>query len=266
MDIQIITATTVTKLGLEHKGQVLIGGSHGGVYAGYLAAKAGARAIILNDAGGGLDGAGFSSLAYLDDLGRPGATVAHDSARIGDGDDMAARGIISYVNRTAAALGCAVGQTTMACAEAMRAAPAASGEAPAYEEARFLFSMEGESPAIWGVDSASLLRPEDAGQVVITASHGALLGGEAASAIKYDVLACAYNDAGVGIENIGISRLPALDQRTIAAVAVDCQTARIGDVRSMWQSGIISYVNKTAAALGVAPGDRLQTFAQKARR
>ena len=265
MDIQIVTAASVTKLGPEHADQVLIAGSHGGVYAGYLAAKAGARAIILNDAGGGLDNAGFSSLAYLDDLGRPGATVSHDSARIGDGDDMATRGVISHVNRAAAALGCAEGQSAKACAEAMRAAPPPSGEAPAYEEARFLFSEEGQTPAIWGVDSASLLRPEDVGQVVLTASHGALLGGEAASAIKYDVLACAFNDAGVGIDDIGISRLPALDPRNIAAVTVDCQSARIGDARSMWETGIISHLNKTAAALGVAAGDRLQVFAEKAR-
>ena len=264
MDIQIVTAPTVTKLGPEHVGQVLIAGSHGGVYAGYLAAKAGARAIILNDAGGGLDGAGFASLPYLDDLGRPGATVAHDSARIGDGADMAARGVISHVNETAAALGCAAGLTAMACAEAMTGAPAPSGDAPAYEEARFLFSGEGERPEIWGIDSASLLRTEDVGQIVLTASHGALLGGEAASAIKYDVLACAFNDAGVGIENIGISRLPALDQRKIAAVTVDCQTARIGDARSMWQTGIISHLNETAATLGVGAGDSLQVFAKKA--
>ncbi|MDA1097907.1 MAG: hypothetical protein O2967_02890 [Proteobacteria bacterium] len=265
MDIQIVTAASVTKLGPEHAGQVLIGGSHGGVYAGYLAAKAGVRAVILNDAGGGLDGAGYSSLIYLDKLGRPGATVSHESARIGDGDDMAARGVISRVNQAAAALGCAVGQSAAACAEAMRAAPAPTGEAPVYEEARFRFSREGETPAIWGIDSASLLRPEDAGQVVLTGSHGALLGGEAASAIKYDVLACAFNDAGVGCDDIGISRLPALDQRHIAAVTVDCWTARIGDARSMWQGGLISHLNKTAAALGVGVGDRLKVFASKAR-
>ena len=266
MDTGIVTAASVTKLGPEHMDQVLIGGSHGGIYAGYLAAKAGARAIILNDAGGGLDNAGFASLAYLDALGRPGATVAHDSARIGDGDDMARRGVISHVNDRAAALGCAVGQSAMACAEAMRAAPLPSGAVPSYEEARFLFSEDGESPAIWGVDSASLLRPDDAGQVVLTASHGALLGGDAASAVKYDVLACAYNDAGVGIDDIGISRLPALDQRQIAAVTVDCRTARIGDVRTMWQGGVISHLNKTARRLDVAAGDSLRSFAQKAQK
>ena len=265
MEIQIFTVASVTKLNSEHADHVLIGGSHGGIYAGYLAASAGARAIILNDAGGGLDGAGFASLLYLDDLGRPGATVAHDTARIGDGEDMAARGVISHVNRAAAALGCAVGQTAMVCAEAMRAAPAPSGDVPSYEEARFLFSDNQTEPLVWGVDSASLLRPEDAGQVVLTASHGALLGGDAASAIKYDVRACAFNDAGVGIESIGTSRLPALDQRQIAAVTVDCETARIGDARSMWQTGIISHANETATALRVVAGDTLKSFAQKAR-
>ena len=265
MDIQILTVASVTKLGPEHANQVIIGGSHGGVYAGYLAASAGARAIILNDAGGGLDGAGYASLNYLDELGRPGATVSHNTARIGDGEDMAARGVISQVNRAAVALGCAVGQTTMVCAEAMRAAPEPSSDVPSYEEARFLFSEDEIEPLIWGVDSASLLRPEDVGQVVLTASHGALLGGDPASAIKYDVLACAFNDAGIGIENIGTSRLPALDQRQIAAVTVDCDTARIGDARSMWQTGIISQVNKFAVSLGVSVGETVKSFAQKAR-
>ncbi|MDP6345481.1 MAG: hypothetical protein QF578_17785 [Alphaproteobacteria bacterium] len=265
MEPRIVTAPTVTKLTEEHAGNVLVGGSHGGVYAGYLAAKAGALAIILNDAGGGLDDAGFGSLPYLDDLGIPAATVAHDSARIGDGDDMAKRGLISRVNRAAAALGCAAGQSTEACAEAMRAATPTAGEAPVYEESRFLFSEPDQGPAIWGIDSASLLRPEDAGQVVLTASHGALLAGEAASAIKYDVLACAFNDAGVGCDGIGISRLPALDDRGIAAVTADCQTARIGDVRSMWRTGKISHANQAASALGVGPGDDIQSFAERAR-
>ena len=266
MDIQIVTATSVTKLGPEHRNQVLIAGSHGGVYAGYLAAKAGARAIMLNDAGGGLYGAGFASLPYLDALARPGATISHNSARIGDGDDMAARGVISHVNATAAALGCAVGQSARACGEAMKAAPASSREAPVYEEARFQFSADGEAPIIWGVDSASLLNSDDVGQILLTGSHGALMGCEIASAIKYAGLACAFNDAGVGIDEIGITRLPALDGRNIAAVTVDCHSARIGDARSMWQTGIISHLNKTAADLGVKVGDSLQSFAETAQR
>ena len=261
----VLTATSVTKLGPEYAGQVLVCGSHGGVYAGYLAARAGVLGVILNDAGGGKDGAGFASLPYLDRIGLAAATVSHATARIGEGEDMLARGMISQVNATAAALGCAAGQSAREAAERMRAAKQASGEPEAYEEARFLFSAPGETPEVWGIDSNSLVRDGDIGQIVLTGSHGGLLGGDPATAIKVDVLACAYNDADAGIDGIGISRLPALDARGIAAVTVDCMSARIGDARSMWETGIISHCNETAARLGVQPGQPLPAFVDAVR-
>lgn len=262
-DPNILTVDTVTKLGPEHRDQVLIGASHGGVYAGYLAAKAGVRAVLLNDAGVGLDQAGIGCLEYLDRIGLPAATVDYRSARIGDGHDMAGRGRISHVNAAAAALGCAEGMTAQTCAEAMCKALPASGDAPVYEEARFLFRENPEEPKVWGVDSASLVRAEDAGQIVITASHGALLAGEGGSAIKVDVLACAFNDAGVGIDDVGITRLPALDERGIAAAVVDCMSARIGDARSAWETGRVSHANACAIAAGVELDMSLSEFAEK---
>jgi uncharacterized protein YunC (DUF1805 family) len=263
-EVPIVVANSVTKLGPETRDAVLIGGSHGGVYAGYLAANEGARAVILNDAGVGKDEAGVGSLAYLDKLGIPAATVDHRSARIGDGKDMASRGRISRVNQAAQTLGCSPGMTASQCAERMRKAKPYRGEAPSYAEARFCFRKEPGEPEVWGIDSASLVRPEDAGQIVITASHGALLAGETASAIKYDVLACAFNDAGFGADDIGASRLPALDQRGIAAVVLDCMTARIGDARSAWETGKVSRANATATKLGVKPGMTTQQFAEAA--
>jgi len=50
----IVTAPTVTKLGPEARGAVLVTGSHGGVYPGGLAAKAQVRAVIFHDAGLGV--------------------------------------------------------------------------------------------------------------------------------------------------------------------------------------------------------------------
>jgi hypothetical protein len=260
-EVPIVVANSVTKLGPETRDAVLIGGSHGGVYAGYLAAKEGARAVILNDAGIGKDQAGTGSLDYLDKLAIPAATVDHRSARIGDGKDMAARGRISHVNAAAKALGCSAGMAASQCAERMRKAKPYRGEAPHYEEARFAFRQNPGEPEVWGVDSASLVRPQDAGQIVITASHGALLAAETASAIKYDVLACAFNDAGFGADDIGASRLPVLDHRGIAAIVLDCMTARIGDARSAWETGKISRANTTAKKLGVKPGMSTQEFA-----
>ncbi len=261
-EIPILVADTVTKLDERHAGSVLIAGSHGGVYAGYCAAKARVRGVILNDAGVGKDQAGIGSLAYFDRLGRPAAVVAHDSARIGDGRDMAGRGVISHVNQTAAGLGCAAGQPARDCAAAMRRAPAPSGDVPVYEEARFPLRAEPGEPEVWGVDSVSLVTPEDDGRIVIGASHGALLAGKPDSALRVSPLAAVFNDAGVGADRVGISRLPTLDGRGIAAATVAAASARIGDARSMWESGVISHVNESAAALGCAAGMSCREFAE----
>lgn len=70
----IILAHSVTKLGADAGGAVVVSGSHGGVYPGYLAAKAAVRAVILNNAGIGKDEPGIGALHYLDALGIAAAT------------------------------------------------------------------------------------------------------------------------------------------------------------------------------------------------
>jgi hypothetical protein len=75
-----------------------------------------------------------------------------------------------------------------------------------------------------------------------------------------DAAAAVFHDAGVGIERAGISRLPVLGVRGIPAATVDGSTARIGDGRSLWDSGVLSFVNAPAAALGARPGMRVQDF------
>lgn len=101
----ILAAASVTELGDNVRGAVLAAGSHGGLIACYLGASAGAHALILNDAGAGLDGAGVAGLAQLDAIGMAAATVSSLSARIGDGQDSLARGVISHVNHAAAGAG-----------------------------------------------------------------------------------------------------------------------------------------------------------------
>ena len=73
----------------DARGRAAIAASHGGVYAAYLAAKAGIKAVILCDAGVGRERAGIGGLDYLDRLGVPAAAIGHRSARIGDGADCA---------------------------------------------------------------------------------------------------------------------------------------------------------------------------------
>jgi hypothetical protein len=251
----ILVADSVTRLGPELVGAVLVAGSHGGLYAAWLAAKAGLRAVILNDAGVGLERAGIAGLHYLDGLGMAAAAVGHDTARIGDGADMARRGIITHLNAGALRLGCAVGQDCMEAARRMIAAPLPVTVPAPLDEARYQLRAARGAPEVWALDSASLVRAADAGQIVLVGSHG---GGPSASALKADCFAAIFNDAGIGIDAAGIARLPVLDGRGIAAAAVRADSARIGDGRSTWDTGILSAVN----ARGVAAGGRVGMTAQ----
>lgn len=264
--VEIVCADTVTALGPEHYGQVLIGGSHAGRYAGYMAAKTGLRGVILHNAGIGKDEAGIGSLAFLDGIGLPAATLEHFSARIADGRDQLARGVISHVNKSAAALGCKLGQSCRAAAELMTMATQWTGAAPEFGEARFVLRPREHAgaPEVWGVDSTSLLQTSDEGQVMITASHGALFGSMQNKPIAGPPLAVIFNDAGGGADDCGFSRLPALDGEGVIAATVAASSARIGDARSAWESGIISHANALALAAGIAPGDEVPTFADKA--
>ena len=256
----IQVADSITKLGPQFRGTVLVAGSHGGSYCGYLAALAGLRGVIFNDAGVGLNSAGIGALDYLQRLGMAAATVAHTSARIGDGTDMLARGRISHCNATASALGCAVGQTCQETAEIMQGGKAFEGNAPAYEETRKLLR---EAPVrVIACDSASLVQPGDADTIIITGSHGGRLAGRPGYGLAVQARGAVFNDAGVGIDMAGVQRLEILDQNATPAVTVDAMTARIGDARSGWESGIISHINAQAAKRGVTVGMTVPTFAE----
>jgi hypothetical protein len=108
--------------------------------------------------------------------------------------------------------------------------------------------------------------PEHRHSIVITGSHGGLLGGRPETALKYDVFGALYNDAGIGKDGAGTSRLPALDARGIAAATVSAASARIGDARSTYEDGVISRVNASAAALGLRDGISAREFVAGLRR
>jgi hypothetical protein len=52
-DTDLLVLDSVTRMDESHRGKVLVAGSHGGVYAAYLAALGRLRGVILNDAGVG---------------------------------------------------------------------------------------------------------------------------------------------------------------------------------------------------------------------
>jgi hypothetical protein len=261
--VPLLTIDSATKLDQRHRGAVVVCGSHGGIYPAYLAARARLRAVILCDAGVGKDRAGIGCLDYCAALGMAAATVDVMSACIADGADMLRRGRISHVNALARRLGCAPGQPALEAQEMLADAPAWRGEPPAYPEARATVADEPGRPRVVCLDSVSLVVPEDAGQIVITGSHGGTLGGRPDPALGVDALAALFNDAGIGRDEAGVSRLPVLDQRGIAGAAVDVMTARIGDGRSTYEDGVLSRVNRTAHALGGRPGMTARDFVQR---
>jgi hypothetical protein len=144
-----------------------------------------------------------------------------------------------------------------------QAGPSRREPPPALEAA---FLLIAEMPSVWALDSASLVGPEQVGAIVVTGSHGGLLGGRPDTALKADALAALFSDAGIGIDEAGVTRLPALDDRGIAAGTVAASSARIGDARSTYEDGILTRVNQRAAALGVAPGMTAREFVDMVRR
>lgn len=253
----IVAAESTTQLAPEVRGAVLVVGSHGGIIAAHLAATAGARAVILNDAGVGKDAAGIAGLVYLDRIGTAAATIAHTSARIGDGADALERGIVSHANVLAAALGVVAGMRCRVAAERLRAAPAAHSAPPPCSEGRF--RLEGGPIEVWGLDSIGKLIADDAGRVLVIGSHAALHGGRPESALGVAGRAAVFHDAGVGAA--GVTRLPALAARGIPAAAVDGATARIGDARSLWETGVLAHLNPPASACGARVGMSVRAFA-----
>lgn len=243
---------SVTVLPFEARGHAAIAASHGGDYAAYLAAKAGLKAVILCDAGVGRERAGIGGLAYLDRLGVAAAAIGHRSARIGDGADCHARGVISFANKRANDVGASAG---MAASEALARFEQAdlrpSPTPPAMQEARHeIADASVPGVRVSTLDSNALVIPDDIGHIVVTGSHGALLGGRSATAVKYDVFAAIYNDADFGIDDAGISRLPALDRRGIAGATVSAWSARIGDGQSTYRDGYVTALNACAAQYG----------------
>jgi hypothetical protein len=162
--VKVLAVPTVAKLGPETPGSVVVGGSHAAIYTSYLTLRAGARAAIQHDAAFGRDRAGIAGLAWAEHFGFAMAAVDARTARIGDGADMLARGIISAVNRHAAA--CKV-EPGMSCSEAASllrsAAEPKTGPEPMLET-RPELAMPGSGGAIVMVDSVALARESDAGE------------------------------------------------------------------------------------------------------
>ena len=260
VDDRIVIADTVTKLGPECHGRVVLGASHGAVYAAYLAVKAQARGVILNDAGRGKDDAGVSGGAYCEALGVPYATTGTLSCRIGNGESAAADGVISFVNPMALSLGVSIGMTAMQAARCMTQAAGATAPPPVYAEARRELPAGPGERMIVLVDSISLVTDDDVGRIVVSGSHGGVPSPDPIAALRVDAFAGFFHDAGGGRDGAALGRLAPLDARGIIAATVDYKSARIGDGDSIYRDGVLSHLNDAGRRSGGTVGMAAKVF------
>ena len=106
------------------------------------------------------------------------------------------------------------------------------------------------------MDSITKVTADDAGSVVVSASHGGASSGE--FALEVPLKAAFFNDAGVGKDQAGIAALAMLQERGVAGGTVSHTSARIGESQDMWDEGVISHLNEGARALGLSVGEPLR--------
>ena len=110
----------------------------------------------------------------------------------------------------------------------------------------------GANAAVRIVDSITELTAQDAGCIAVSGSHGGI--SSARYALVARPLLSVFNDAGGGKDQAGIAALAWLQSHNLAACTVAHTSARIGDARSTWEHGVVSYTNALAQALGVEQG------------
>jgi len=123
------------------------------------------------------------------------------------------------------------------------------------------YEAESDGIEVLLMDSISEIVPGDADKVVIAGSHCSQ--NVPRYALSVSLRGAAFNDAGIGKDNAGISSLGPLADAGLAAVAVSHETARIGDARDVFENGVISVVNDVAGALGVERGMSIPDFVRR---
>lgn len=234
---------------------VVVSGSHGGRLPAALASQHRVRALILNDAGIGLKQAGIAGILAAEQVGMAALAADHNSCLIGSAQNMIDRGRVSHANIHAVELGVETGMSIARAADLLQRAVSPHSQLEPVTEARRQLEMERVNVLL--CDSASLVQQSDQQAIIITGSHGGLIGNQPERALKTQARLAAFNDAGGGLDNIGYSRLPALQQRRVAALTYSHQTAEIGDAHSALSGGVISACNLCAEQAGARVGQPL---------
>lgn len=239
---------------------VVIGASFLGVLTAHWAARYAPRAIIAHDCGIGLEGAGISGLWYLDAKRIPAATVAADSARVGDGQSLFETGYLSRMNYWAEVIGCSQGMSVRTATELLADWDGVLPDDAEIRERRETV-FRGESGKI--VVMGSIRFAEDSDRktnVLCVGSHGGVTAGH--YALEAQPKGFLSSDGGIGRDRAGVAGLAMLEGAGIPGACVSADSARIGDGMSIYADGIVSVTNDAAASLGIKPGMRARDAAR----
>jgi hypothetical protein len=252
--LPVVLADSIVDAALWEQEKVVISGSHGGVSAAAIALRSPVHGVLFNDAGVGKDRAGVAGLHILERFGIFAAAVDAFSAEIGRAMETQ-NGRISHVNELARAIGILPGMEAKKAAHLMACAPkvhARGVERMEVELATTIICVAPSGHRIVAVDSNSMIGANWENDIVFTGSHGGCVGSK--PAISRPVLAVFYNDAGVGKNGAGVSRLFWLERNEVAAATVAAASARIGFGMDTYSCGIISHANAPAVEFGLEPG------------
>ncbi len=253
---RIISADSMTYFDEKAgKNDVLISGSYAARMTIAWAMRLGARAIVAHAAGVGKDDAGISGLRLAQEYNIPAMACETMSARLAVGESVY-QGEVGHANRAARDLGVEIGQPVAKASICLMNAEVGrkvvveeSLDDRIYELGHF---PNGNIRASWGIPvlrSVNEQRPRD---VFIQASHCGLT--LVPHVLKLNLKGVIANDAGRGKDDSGIASFPYLAGAGIAVAAVGTMTARIGDVMSTWEDGVISCMNGVAEKMGVRQG------------
>ena len=106
------------------------------------------------------------------------------------------------------------------------------------------------------LDSIAEILPGDAGQLVVSGSHGGISAAQFAVAVS--LRGCFLNDAGFGKDDAGIAGLALLPY---PAAAYSHVSARIGEAADGWANGRLTHVNTAGRQAGWREGMAVQDAA-----
>ena len=244
------------------KRDVLIAGSYAARMTIAWAMRLGARAIVAHAAGVGMDDAGISGLHLAQEYHVPALACQTLSARLAVGKSVY-EGEVGHANQAAINLGVDIGQSIADASDCLL--DAEMGRKVIVEESLDdkIYELEllpnGNIYASWGIPVLRSIKEPRPDDVFIQASHCGLT--LIPHVVKLNLKGVIANDAGRGKDDSGIASFPYLAQEGIAAAAVGAMSARIGDVMSTWEDGVISCMNEVAEKRGVRKGMRTREAA-----